>query len=897
MREFLVWWVGIEAVGLAALPLTYAFFRRLPDRGFAFSKAIGLLLLGYGVWMGAVIGVFPNSRGSVVLVLLLIAGLSAIVAGRYRQELLGFLRSGWRYVASVEVVFFAVLASAVFIRSFAPEIVWGEKPFELAFLNSINRSESFPPNDPWLSGHSISYYYFGYVMIAALTKLVALGTNVTFYLGLSLMAALASVTAYGLIYNMVAASRRWTEPVSSGGPALLPRALVFGLVGVALMAIVSNLAGVFELMARHGIGSDGFYGLVGIFGLDGPYDCEAAPGDCSAWYPTRYWWWWWATRMGSEFDIQEFPFFTFQFGDLHPHVLVMPFLITLFAVAFQIVLGTRPDGRTSDGEVQERLDGLWWVRHPGRFLLLALLLGGIVFIDTWALPLATLLVIAAVGVANWLRTGGRPLRVLADSVGFALPVAAAMLLFYLPFHVNLNTDVSGLDIIQATTTVQRPPAASESTRPLHFFLFWGPLLWIVLSFVAVYVWGWRREAMRRPALALAALVWATPVVLWLLVVVWRNGFSGLADELSERGPSLVTVLILIGSITAVALSFVHQLGRANGEQNRSELFAFCLAGFAFLMMLGAEFYFVSDLLGYRANTVFRFWHQSWIMLAIIGGFGLYRLTLSWRLPKLRPEEVPWPQLAGFGLAFGAAYTALVAIEPRDVLYARWWTATLGIFIAGASIVAYAVAAAVRDASGPVIWRRLAWLAVTTVILAAALVYPVTVTFERTDGFRNAQSLDGLIHVRRSDPLEYEAIQWLNQNVEGTPVILEAVGDDFSDSARVSSRTGLPTVIGWVSHEIQWRGRPDDDGGSTPDRPFTDRPDDVVQIYTTSDVEAAKSLLDRYDVEYVYVGWLEREKYGEEGLAKFREFMVPVFENGGVTIYRMAAEATTVGGSR
>src|SRR4030042_1314550 len=53
MREFLLWWVGIEAVGLAAFPLTYAFFRRLPDRGFAFSKVIGLLLLGDGVWAGA----------------------------------------------------------------------------------------------------------------------------------------------------------------------------------------------------------------------------------------------------------------------------------------------------------------------------------------------------------------------------------------------------------------------------------------------------------------------------------------------------------------------------------------------------------------------------------------------------------------------------------------------------------------------------------------------------------------------------------------------------------------------------------------------------------------------------------------------------------------------------
>ena len=898
MREFLLWWVGIEAVGLAAFPLTYAFFRRLPDRGFAFSKVIGLLLLGYGVWMGAVIGLFPNSRGSVILVLLLIAGLSALIAGRYRQELPGFLRSGWRYMAFVEALFFAVLAAAVFIRSFAPAIEWGEKPFELAFLNSISRSESFPPGDPWLAGHSISYYYFGYVMIAALSKLVALGTNVTFYLGLSLMAALASVAAFGLVYNMIAASRRRAAPTPPEGPALVPRAAVFGLAAAGLMAVVGNLAGAFELMARHGIGSRGFYGLVGIFGLDGTYDCAAAPAECGDWYPTRFWWWWKATRMGSEFDIQEFPFFSFQFGDLHPHVLVMPFLITLFAVAFQIVLGARSDGGAGDGNAQERLDGLWWMLHPGRFLLVALLLGGAVFIDTWTLPLATLMLIGAVGVANWLRTGGRPLRVLADSVGFALPAAAAVFLLYLPFHVNLDTDVNGLDITQTAITVARPPAASESTRPLHFLLFWAPLLWIALSFVAVYMWRRWRELLTRTALALAALAWAAPIGVWALIVLGSDAFRGLADELSERGPSLITVLILMASITAVALSFLHQLRRPAREQDRSELFAFSLAGFALLMMLGAEFYFVSDLLGWRANTVFRFWHQSWIILAIVGGFGLYRLTLGWRLPELRPEDVPWRRLAGLGVAFGAVYTVLVATEPWDVLYARWWTATLGILIAGASVVGYAVAAAVRDAPRPVIWRRLGWLALTTVILAAALVYPVTVTFERTAGLRNAQSLNGLVHVQRDDPAEYEAIQWLNRNVDGTPVILEGVGEDFSGFARISSRTGLPTIIGWVSHEIQWRGRPDGGGGSTSDTPFTDRPDEVEEIYTTSDVEAARSLMRKYEVEYVYVGRLEREEYGEEGLAKFREFMVPVFDNGDVTIYRMPVQAATaVGGSR
>src|SRR3970282_1601593 len=137
----------------------------------------------------------------------LIAGLSLAVVGRRRRQMAGFLRSGWRYMALGEAMFLVVLAVAVYIRSFAPDIIWGEKPFELAFLNAVNRSEFFPPGDPWLAGHNISYYYFGYVRVSALSKLVALGTEVTFYLSLSLMAALAWVAAFGLVYNMIEVSR------------------------------------------------------------------------------------------------------------------------------------------------------------------------------------------------------------------------------------------------------------------------------------------------------------------------------------------------------------------------------------------------------------------------------------------------------------------------------------------------------------------------------------------------------------------------------------------------------------------------------------------------------------------------------------------------------------------
>ncbi len=78
---------------------------------------------------------------------------------------------------------------------------------ELAFINAILKSPTFPPNDPWLSGYAISYYYFGYVLTAMLAALTGITGGVAFNLSISLVFALASIGAYGLVFNLLAVAR------------------------------------------------------------------------------------------------------------------------------------------------------------------------------------------------------------------------------------------------------------------------------------------------------------------------------------------------------------------------------------------------------------------------------------------------------------------------------------------------------------------------------------------------------------------------------------------------------------------------------------------------------------------------------------------------------------------
>jgi uncharacterized membrane protein len=125
---------------------------------------------------------------------------------------------------------------------------------------------------------------------------------------------------------------------------------------------------------------------------------------------------------------------------------------------------------------------------------------------------------------------------------------------------------------------------------------------------------------------------------------------------------------------------------------------------------------------------------------------------------------------------------------------------------------------------------------------------------------------------------YAAVQWLDQNVLGVPIILEASDTEVSASlSRISSWTGLPTLVGWPGHETQWRGS---------DEVQRQRLPDIRTIYSTTDPNLAMNLLQRYSVSFVYVGRAERKLYPAEGLAKFERMLPIAFRTGEVTIYRV-----------
>src|SRR3989304_3137512 len=191
ISETFRWWLVVEGAGLLALPIALLLFQRLPGRGYAFAKPVGLLLGAYLFWLALSLHVLPNRPGSIVWVFLLLAAIDVYLIRHRWQELRDALTERAGFVIAVEVVFTGALFVAAHLRSYIPEIEATEKPMDFMLLNAASRSRYYPPDDPWYAGAGVSYYYFGYVIQAMLGKLAAGKTTGAFNLGLASTVALA----------------------------------------------------------------------------------------------------------------------------------------------------------------------------------------------------------------------------------------------------------------------------------------------------------------------------------------------------------------------------------------------------------------------------------------------------------------------------------------------------------------------------------------------------------------------------------------------------------------------------------------------------------------------------------------------------------------------------------
>src|SRR5438045_3622099 len=155
MLQFLAWYFTITILGLLTFPLAYRLLPALADRGYALSRSLGLLIWGFVFWLSVSLGLAENNLGGLLLALAVLTGLVAWAnwkktEGDDWRSSLAWLKSNLGYGLTVEILFLLAFAAWAFVRANNPELTGTEKPMEVAFINAIIHSPTFPPHDPWL---------------------------------------------------------------------------------------------------------------------------------------------------------------------------------------------------------------------------------------------------------------------------------------------------------------------------------------------------------------------------------------------------------------------------------------------------------------------------------------------------------------------------------------------------------------------------------------------------------------------------------------------------------------------------------------------------------------------------------------------------------------------------
>jgi uncharacterized membrane protein len=169
--------------------------------------------------------------------------------------------------------------------------------------------------------------------------------------------------------------------------------------------------------------------------------------------------------------------------------------------------------------------------------------------------------------------------------------------------------------------------------------------------------------------------------------------------------------------------------------------------------------------------------------------------------------------------------------------------------------------------------------VLTVCFGLVFLYPFSSFPAYYGKLRNTPQLDGAAWMSSILPQDAQIVDYMNSSVKGQPVILEAQGDSYTDYERISAFTGLPTVAGWQVHEWLWRGSAEVVGKRMPD---------IIQIYESPDALLVKNLLKKYNVSYVVVSQLERDKYKKLDDKKFEQIGQKVYTstNGFGALYKV-----------
>lgn len=366
----------------------------------------------------------------------------------------------------------------------------------------------------------------------------------------------------------------------------------------------------------------------------------------------------------------------------------------------------------------------------------------------------------------------------------------------------------------------------KGTRtPISSYLtHWGVFLFVVVSWMA---WETRQWMAETPLSALrklkpfAGLILGSLLVLFLIMAFQQISVMLPSNYDPWRKISVIWLVLPLAAWAGVLL-----LRPGLPDVRRGVLF---LVGTALALTVMVEVVAVSGDIG-RMNTIFKFYLQAWMMLGLAAA-----AAFTWLLPEIGKWTLRWRT------SWQVAAAALVTCS------------SLFLLLGGLDKI--------QDRMAP----------------DAAHTLDSMAYMDEAEYFDYGATMD------LSE--DYRAIQWMQENIQGSPVIVEANVPEYRWGTRYTIYTGLPGVVGWNWHQRQQRAMVADQVQA--------RVDQVYNFYTATDASLARAFLGRYNVRYIVVGQLERAAYAGDGIDKFEWFdgrlWREVYRDGQTVIYEVIQE--------
>ncbi len=740
------WYLTIQILSVPFVYIGRRVFCFLPDRGYVLTKSLAILLVSLCCWLAFAWLQIPYGNALPWVMWILCCGMAWMwrkteIRQRYCLGLQWPAGPSRSVVWTTELMFGAIFLGWLWVLVHDPGIEHTEQPMDYMFMNSLWASEQFPPEDSWLAGFPVSYYYFGYWMLVCIAKASNIYPGLSYNLGQASWYALLWLGAFGLGYNIIAAWHWNSEPTQS--PKRQGAAITAGILSSLCVALMGNLQGLFEWLYKVGVGKKQWFEALQV--RDFP---ERATKDGEWFQMGNDWWWWRSARIIGDQDafgqhlevISEFPMFSYILGDNHPHVLLAPFLYLVLYLSLQLFLGTALSGNRHC-KLLEKID---WPEVSSSYPLrywhwgLAISLTVVAYLgNTW--DLVTMLLVLPVSLTltpfpsftlrtrDWIR--------MPFSHAFLVLGGAGMLA--IPHLLTFQSQIHGFQINWL-----------NPTRLSQMLVMWGPLLMSCGLFLVIH--SHRSLNSASAFVTFTAVTWLIPSI--LLLGTW---WLGIADDtlsalvpdgrpwrnliLNRWGDRWLTPWLLGLLLGLGGAQFViwYRRSQNNGHARPVNGFLLLCLTSGLLLLYAPEFVFLQDQFGplMRMNTVFKFHYQAWHLLAPV-----MAVTLVLGLCK----PVQW---------HGLATSAIL----------------IGLFVAGMVYPLAAIGSKVQAPSGNRTLDINQRLGTAQPAVAASLAW----------------------------------LQ--NQAQPGDVIAEAVGQSYRVDTSRASGFTGLVTLLGWTGHERQWRG--------------------------------------------------------------------------------------------